>query len=237
MGDLSTEAIMRIVAAAVPDLARRSVDVPTVRIGTVDQTSDPSSTHVAVLMDGMDDQATSVLNGTGSVLFAGQRVSVLFYPPHGALVVGVLPPLLILEQTWHTTYDVTSSGSVSTSPSSWTLLTADGTGWADSGGVLVCEVEGQWEGTVQAGWASNGTGTHRAAGLTLNGAGFAARSSHQFAGGGGTPTSGYGLWGAGGPVPFDAAIDDQLGLVARHDASVALAVDVYVKLRLLGPSA
>ena len=236
--ELSTEAIMRIVAAQVPDIARRSVEVPTVRIGTVDQTTDPSSTYVAVLMDGMDDQATAVLNGTGSVLLAGQRVSVLFYPPHGAMVVGVLAPVIVPEQIFSTLLTVPSAAVTTTSTeglSTWTEETTTGGGWeADSGGRLVCRVAGLWQASLHSGWASRGAGTHRAAAVADASGTQRARISSQWPGTlAGTPTAGFGLSSAGFGLPWTAAVDDTLVGVVRQDSGADLDVTLFCSLRLL----
>lgn len=234
--DPSIEAIVRLLAARVPDMARAAVPVPTIRFGTVDETPDTSSTYVSVLVDGMDEQATAVLNGTGEVLGAGQRVVVLFYPPHGAIVAGRMVPRVETEQIWHGQITVPTSGTVSeVMGSGWSLLTARGIGWEANGGNLECVVPGLWEASLHAQWASNGDGTHRAASVLVNGARLVS-SSQQFTGPGGTPTVGYGLAGAGGPVPFSAVVDDLVTIDGRQNSGVSLTVDVYLKLRLAGPA-
>ena len=231
---LTTEQIMRLIAQQVPAMARRSVPVPSTRLGSVAATSDPTVAYVEVLVDG-DDSSISVLNATGVVLAQGQRVVVSFYPPHGAMVTGLLAPTSLAEQFWTTTYDVTSSTVTSTSSTSWTSIGPAGVGWHDSGGDLVCDVGGSWELDLQAQWSSSGVGTHRAAAMADAGSVHRVDVSHQFTGPGGVPTTGYGLSSSGLDL-HDALEADTLTGIARQDSGGDLAVRLVLRLRLLGPT-
>lgn len=225
---------MRLIAQQVPAMARRAVPVPSTRLGSVAATSDPIVTYVEVLVDG-DESSISVLNATGSVLAQGQRVVVSFYPPHGAMVSGVLLPVSRTEQFWTTTYDVATSTTVDTDTPSWTSLGPAGVGWHDSGGDLVNDVPGAWEIELQAQWATDGNGTHRAAAM-VDGAGVhKVNVSHQFTAPGGLPTAGFGLSSSGlGMV--DVLAGETLTGVGRQDSGGDLSLLLVLRLRLLGPT-
>lgn len=98
MTDGSAEAMMRLLLARVPAIARAAVATPTKRLGTVADDAE-LTTYVNVLVDG-DDTAISVLNGTGAQLTAGQRVVVDFYPPNGAIVQGILSTPDLAARPW-----------------------------------------------------------------------------------------------------------------------------------------
>lgn len=233
MTDLSTEAIMRLIAQQVPQMARAAVQIPTIRLGTVNQTSDPAVNYVEVQVDG-DPTPISVMNGLGHAIAAGQRVAIQFYPPHGAIVVGALLPLYPLEQWWET--EITATTGVETASSSWTLLTANGMGWHDAGGDLVCDVAGQWELTLHSGWTTDSSGTYRAVRLDDATPTPQVAVSEQFAAPGGVTTTGFGLAKAGFDVrDFDLAAS--LTAQAKQNTAGDLDVRVLVRLRLLGPTA
>ena len=86
---LSAEQIMRLIAQAVPDMARRAVAQPTFRLGFVDQDQDPDDDYALVIADG-DEDAVPVMNMTGVLLMGGNRVMLTYYPPHGVIVSGVM---------------------------------------------------------------------------------------------------------------------------------------------------
>lgn len=83
---------MRLIMQAVPDAARRAVATQTKRLGFVATTQQAGNDVVSILVDG-DTTPTTIINATGQPLTAGQRVVVDFYPPHGALVSGIIGPV------------------------------------------------------------------------------------------------------------------------------------------------
>lgn len=88
---LSQEAVLRLIAQAVPDMARRAVKTLDRRLGYVQADQDPSSPFVNVLVDGNDGgTAQSMLSVVPGMLTEGERVAIDFYPPHGVMVVGRL---------------------------------------------------------------------------------------------------------------------------------------------------
>lgn len=225
---------MRLLAAQVPALARRAVQVPTKMLGTIELDAAPGANTIRVRIDGAD-APIDVLNATGRALAAAQRVVVDFYPPHGAVVSGVLAPALALEQ-WFTTgaFSVAPSSTVSVAPSAWTEADTNGTGWDIDGDELVCRTAGVWTCALQAEWTSSGGGTHRAAAMLDQDGVHRARTTHQFNAPGGTPTSGYGLSGGGFGMPYEVEVGDTLGGRARQNAAGDLSVTLMVHLRLVG---
>lgn len=91
---LTTEAVLRLMAAAVPEMARRAVAQQVRRLGFIDQDQVEGVAFATVLVDG-DLTALSALNMTGSRLRQGERVLVDFYPPHGVIITG-----LLAEKPW-----------------------------------------------------------------------------------------------------------------------------------------
>lgn len=228
------EALMRLLAAQVPALARRAVQVPTKMLATIEADQVAGASSVRTMVDGAPEPI-DVLNATGRVLALGQRVVVDFYPPHGAVVSGVLAPAVGLEQVFTYDLDVNSSASVGTTTNDeWAEATAGG-GWeANSSGDLVCRFAGLWLPALQAEWDTSGDGTHRVAALLDQDGTHRARTSHQFNDPGGTPTTGYRLSGAGFGVPYQAVVGDTLTGAARQDSGADLGVALYAHLRLLG---
>lgn len=85
---MSTDAELRQIVDAIPAIARRAVAVPTKFFGTV-ISFDPGSGLADVTVDG-DAQPVSVRVAVAGGVAIAQRVVIDFYPPHGALVTGVL---------------------------------------------------------------------------------------------------------------------------------------------------
>lgn len=104
---LSTEVVLRLIAAAVPDMARRAVAQQVRRLGFVDQDQVEGVPFTSVLVDG-DDAPLSALSMTGVRLRRGDRVLVDFYPPHGVVISGVLA-----EAPWFSAWGVVSGGQAS----------------------------------------------------------------------------------------------------------------------------
>jgi len=228
---------MRLLMAQVPPIARRAVQVPTKRFGTV---TDDAEDYVTVLIDG-DEAAISVLNGTGALLLAGARVVVDFYPPHGALVSGILGVVAQdapTEQTFRIQFDVAPSATVSVSAATAWVEQGAGQGWtADAFGKLVCDVPGDWSCDLQVGWQSRGTGTHRAGALRNQAATLFGTISSQFTpqAAGVHPTAGYGLAGSSW-ARIPAAEGDTLDTQARQDSDITLNVTFFAHLRLMVPA-
>lgn len=91
-----TLADLRMLQQQIPDMARRAVSVPVLRIGSV--VSYEAIDDLAQIILDADSLSTPVRNATGDTLAAGDRVVVQFYPPHGALVIGLLArarPLIV----------------------------------------------------------------------------------------------------------------------------------------------
>lgn len=228
---------MRLIAAQVPTMARRAVAVPRVGLGTVNQTTDPTVAYAEVQMDD-GDNPIAVLNAIGQPLGGGQRVAVLHYPPHGAIVLGRLQPLVALEQFWATSFDVASSDTVSTgNDQGWEIENPVSVGWHADGNDLVCDVPGQWAHVLTAGWETDGNGDHRAATVANDAGTHIINVSDQFNDPGGTPTVGYGLWSGSGPILHDYLEGDIIRASARqNNGGTDLAVTLKLHLRLIGPS-
>lgn len=248
---LSAQQALELMARAVPDIARRSVAVPETRLGVVAATQ--SGVTVSVLVDG-DGESREVLSGVPQLLTQGQRVVVQFYPPHGAVVIGVLAvpgdngPVVgstTTEQFWQ--IDNASVASTSSTPAgiqdvldTWTQVDSAGTGWTVSGNDLTCAIAGLWYVALTANWETDGGGTHRGVAMvidraTASSAGAASQvvsAASQFGAGGGGATAGFGLvlngWVA---RSFDAG--DVITPVARQNSGAALDVDLRLNLRLV----
>lgn len=229
---IDQDALLRMLTDAVPDLARRSVETPVVRLGTV-ETFDGEGT-ATVTLDG-DLYPVAVAVAVASGVFPAQRVAVLFYPPHGALVAGVLGSTPG-EQVWTSSWTTPTDPLVSASPTAWTHATPDGAGgFSDDAGTLVCEIPGWWNVNLSGAFASNGTGTHRAFGLRSTGTAPDLNASAQFAGGAGVPTTGFGLsLSVANALPFE--VGDVLSLESRQDATAAdLSTSARLHLRWISP--
>jgi hypothetical protein len=116
MSDLTPEAIMSIVARAVPAMAIKAVPTVSKQLGEVVSASFDTS-EVSVLLDG-DVDPIPVVNATGYQLLEGHRVVVDFYPPHGVLVTGVLSPTPMTARPWATAWGRVT-GAVSTFDHEW----------------------------------------------------------------------------------------------------------------------
>jgi hypothetical protein len=111
MSDAPNDELLRLILAEVPRIAAESVAVPRVVLGQVDEYDEGLA---RVVLDGDTLPSTIRVAVTGVV--AGDRVVVLTYPPHGALVIGVIggiagPVDPVMGQTFHQTGALTASES------------------------------------------------------------------------------------------------------------------------------
>lgn len=225
-------AVTRLLVAQVPDLARRSVPVPTKRLGTVESFD---GARASVTLDGDASPVTIQVAVPGGV-WPGQRVVVDFYPPHGALISGVLSGSVIGELIWTSTVTVASNVAGSTSPAAWVLGSPVLGVWTDTAGVLTCQLDGWWAVGLHGTFATSGAGTVRAIMVQSSGVAVDIAASEQFAAPGGTPTAGFGLaLDAGTIVRFAAG--DTLTTLARQDSGGNLDVDLRLHLRWVGSAA
>jgi len=86
MGEVTMETLLAL-QQSIPGVARRAVQVPTFRFGTVQ--SSFTSSELSVLVDG-DTELTTVQSAIGAPLVPGGRVLVCYYPPQGVIVLGAL---------------------------------------------------------------------------------------------------------------------------------------------------
>lgn len=217
---------MRLLVAQVPALARRSVPTPTVRLGTVDSFSGQGT--AMVVLDG-DPASVSVQVGVPGGVWPGQRVTILCYPPHGAVVLGVLGPVGG-EHAWIAEWDVPHSLVVATDAPGWVLESPDVPGgWHADAGALVCDVPGWWMVTMACGFSSNSAGTTRAIGLRSSGIADDLNASQPA----GASTSGFGAsMGTGAMFRFD--VGDEVTVEGRQDSGVDLGAFARVHLRWAG---
>lgn len=218
------ERALSLLQRQVADMARRAVQVPVKRFGTVTTAGDPPM----VTIDG-DSAASPVANATGLTLPVGARVVLDFYPPHGVLITGILGTTA-LEQAWVAdTLSVPDSTVASTAFTGWTAQV--GRDWnSDGTGGLVCVTPGWWSMSMAGGFASNSGGTVRAIGLRSSGSATDLNASSPPA----ANTSGFGLsMGAEAVEPFTH--DDVLTAVARQDSGGALDASLRLHLRWVAP--
>lgn len=225
-------ALARLLIAQVPAIAQRSVLVPTIRLGTVESFD---GYNAGVTLDG-DPSPVTVQNAQGAGVWPGQRVVVEFYPPHGALVIGVLgtAPGTPGEQVWTAAWEVPTSATVAAEVPAWTIATPDGAGgWDDDGGDLVCVTPGWWDVDFFGTFETDGAGDHRAFGLEHNGVNIL-NASEQFAAPGGGPTIGFGLaMTASSPFPFETG--DVLTAEGRQNSGDDLDATLRLHLRWFAP--
>lgn len=219
---------------SIPEMARRAVPASTVRLASV--IAPMSAGQCSVLVDG-DSDPMIVTNATGAPLPPAARVVVLFYPPSGVMVLGLVAPTM-LDQSWSQTVTGVPSHATTSNPvnGAWDLGNVDGLGWIYAGGgEMECVMPGWWDVSLYAQWSTDGGGTHRAAGLRIVGAGANFLNvSHQFSAPGGVPTVGYGLSSAS-TLGRRFAEGDRVEAIVRQDSGGLLDVELSLSLRWVGP--
>lgn len=227
MSDISQAALMRLLVAQVPPLAVRAVKVPTKRLATVESFD---GANARVVLDG-DPAAVTIQVAVPGGVWPQQRVVVDFYPPHGALVTGILSGSAIGEAVWRTTYSVASAVGGSTSPAAWILESPSALGcWTDAAGVLACSLPGWWDLSLHGTFVTGAAGTIRAVRLDITGG--AAILGSADAGTGSTVGYGHGLDAA---TPVQLAAGNTVTAFARQDSGGPLDVTLRLRARWVGP--